>query len=284
MRTTNTILFVAALVLSGCLADLRPAQLKEEAALPGDSAVKGRALIERAAEVHGLSNWSGHDTYEIVGTDVWQGLLGKAGNPWPHHEVDLTLQFVRGNFDGRAEFRNGEVAGTAWGMQSFETYEEDESGKREFVDNDDARFILAAYHYFFEFPERMRAAPVVHAVGKRDIRGKEYEVVFVSWGIEPSGEYDQYLVFIDPATGRIEKTQYTLRDFAGFAKGAMHFGDYREVGGALVPFRQTVTFDIDDDPEKFAHQLTVDSVTLDAAPVHAIAPDPSLPRIGDAKI
>ena len=278
-KLTNLLILTA--LLSGCLADIRPDA--SPTAVNTSSQERGRTLIEQAAQRQGTSKWAQYGTYEVVGTDHWKGLLGRAGNPWPQNRVDVSLKFSYGDFDGRATFLHDKRKGEVWGVQSHRTYRE-KNGERKFKQKSQQAFILAAYHYFFEFPERLKTVPVVRWTGTEKIGGKEYDVVYASWSEEPSKEYDQYLLYVGRDSGLIEKAQYTLRDFAKFATGTIHFDDWREVGGGLFPYRQTITTKVDSKEKKYLHQLVVERVELGNFPKTALVVDPNLPETGDRKM
>jgi hypothetical protein len=125
--------------------------------------------------------------------------------------------------------------------------------------------------------------------------------VLATWGsLAPHAAHDQYELWINPASRRIEKVVYTLREAEIFAPltlrplarakgvGTMHYEDYREVGGVLLPWKQTVTFGrAEEAPERmdeeFAHRIVVESVSFDAIDAAHLTPDASLPDPGDDK-
>ncbi len=249
---------LCSILVAGCTASLRPGSL---AGPPTASEqAQGRAMLEKAARVHGDEAAANAGHIQFVMTDQWQGLMGKIGNPWPDSKVHARVDYKLGTFDSRATFLDGDLKGGAWGMQSWRTYEVSPDGETSFEDNDDARFILAALQYLFEFPFRAKQAELVAYAGKEMVNGHEYDIVFITWGsFDAHTEHDQYVAYIEPATGRIEKVSHTVRTFARFATGVTHYSNYRDFDGISVPLRLTITDKVDDDLDDFLHQVNIDA-------------------------
>ena len=268
----------------GCAADIRPDALKTLERPKPDAEARGRALLARAAEVHGRATWEGVRTYTVTLQDDWQGLMPRMLSPWPETDAHVRMSFLAGSFDARVEFLDGAMKGKLWGMQSWKTYTAEPGKEPTFTPNDDARFIMPALQYLFEFHFRDHSGQVVSYAGPETVRGKEYERVFVTWeGLEPSSKVDQYMVYIDPKTGQVRKIFYTVREIMDMATGAIHFEDLREVDGVLFPYMQYVTFDVHDDPKAFAHRVTVESVQWNAPAASAFVVDADLTPMGDEK-
>lgn len=275
---------MVAMLWTGCAADIRPDTLREVTKPSAADEAKGRALLARAAQVQGAQAWEQVKTYTLVMRDQWQGVMPKLLNPWPQSDVKLKMSFRADSFDARAEFLSGDEQGTIWGLQSWKTYEIKRGGAAEFKDNEDAAFIMPALQYLFEFTFREHDSQVVTYAGSEVVRGVRYERVFLTWeGLNPSDEVDQYMVYVDEKSGRVEKIFYTVRDIMDSATGTIHFDDWRNVEGISVPFRQRVTFDVHDDPSDYAHMVTLTSATWNSPPVETFFVDDKLPRIGDEK-
>ena len=108
----------------------------------------------------------------------------------------------------------------------------------------------------------------------------------VTWdSFEANTDADQYVVYINRTTGRIDKVNYTIREFARFATGAIHYVDFRDVDGVLIPLRQYITSDVDDDYEDNIHLIEIDAETIrvDAVKAQELLVDPNLAVMGDEK-
>jgi len=209
---TMTGLAMTMVLASGCTADIRPDAFAKVERVSPDVEQRGRALLARAAEVHGAASFGAKQTYTMVIHDEWRG-IARMMNPWPEHDVDVRLSYRSGSFDARAEFLSGEEEGKTWGMQAWKTYTAGAGEEPMFEQHDDAAFILPAIQYLNEFVFRSHDDQLVSYLGTEEIRGKTYERVFVTWeSLTPSASADQYIVYIDPDTGRVDKIGYTVRD------------------------------------------------------------------------
>ena len=278
------------------------ADLRNAAVLAAGEAerARGRDLLTRTAERHGLAAWRGYATLTVVARDDWD----EAGPWWPAQSQLVRLEQLNGTFTSRAELLDGPGRGQVWGVQSWRGYKIVPPARApRFSEAPDGAlsFYLPSLHYFNELPFRLLAAPnVVHA-GEARLDGRDYELVFVSWEEgAPSGEHDQYVLWIAADSGLVEKAHYTVREAAALAPpeqaevmragavGTIHYGDYRDVGGVAIPFLQVVTLFGPEQAlapveEDFFHRIVVSEARWDAVPPDALEPDPELPPAADRK-
>lgn len=252
--------------------------------------IKGKELMAQAAEVHGVDLFSAHNTYEVIGKDHWKGLLGSVGNPWPENNVTMALRYVTGTFDGQMEYLEGDLLGHQYGLQSWNYYEKDPNSDVNFEGKEDKniRFVIPAFHYFFEIVSRLNDAPFIRYAGTESWNGIQYELVFVSWeSAAPHPDLDQYLVYIHPESRRVEGVKYTIREATlPGSKGiyaTIAYSDYQNIDGALIPFKQTIFNGDFGDADAYLHELTVESFTFDAVEVSALRPNAALSVVGDEK-
>ena len=68
------------------------------------------------------------------------------------------------------------------------------------------------------------------------MKGQIYELVFASWkSLEPSMEYDQYIIWINKKTGLIDRFDATGRDIMPFAKARVDFEYSMSKEGLILP-------------------------------------------------
>ncbi|MDX1644236.1 MAG: hypothetical protein R3244_07765, partial [Thermoanaerobaculia bacterium] len=274
---------VGALYLLLPWADLRPVSLLDPDTLSRRQELteRGRSLLERSAHAHGLEAISRKKTATIVATDEWPG-----GSPWwpvPAQRFEAVRRL--GTFTSQVELLEGPRAGEIHGLQSWQPYRRPPGATSvEPVDSSPlASFYLPTLQYFDELPFRLLEAPIVVDAGPKELGSKTFDRLFVTWGDEaPHARDDQYEIWIDPDTHRIAKAYYTVREAPAFSPallaplmrfagvGTMHYSDYRDVEGVLMPFVQTVTLGSPEDhpseaPGEFFHRLTVESIRFDAA-------------------
>jgi len=244
------------MITLGCLADIRPDGLTDDEA-------RGRALLEAAADAAGgLERWHAVEGSVATMSDEWPSPY-RMFSPWPEAHQRLTMTSIHHTFDTRVDFLDGGREGWSWGGSDWRVWEARPSAEPGWAKNGDAAFILPTMHYFLEFPFRMLEAPIARYAGAETLGDVTYERVFVTWeGVEPSREFDQYVIYIDPATARIAKAHYTVREIAGFVTGTMHFEDIREVEGIRFPFDMVVTASPGDALDDYLHRAVVESLTL----------------------
>lgn len=270
---------------TGCIADIRPDMLQSPELDQAPLEARGRALLTQVADAHGEEAWSQVKTYTMEVHDRWQGMLVKRQSPWGEPEVDLTLNYLAGTFDGRAVMRSGQHEGETWGVQSWQTYVVDTQGTARFAHDDDIAFIVPALHYLQEFVFRAGTAPIVLDAGEDKVGDTLYQRVFVTWhNLEPHMEADQYIMYINPDTHRVAKIQYTVRDAMRFLQGTIHFDDFRLIEGVWVPFTQSVTLSLQDDPvNDYLHLMTLRSMRFNEVDPSIFRVDPKLEAPGDRK-
>lgn len=247
------------LSLAACLADIRPDAIKNSADAPQD----GRALLEAAAEAHGgLDAWRAHQRVSVSYTDAWLGIY-RIASPWPSAEVSVVHEQVLHSFDSELYFQ-GEHDGLLWSITDWQTAVQDVGVMVPRKGHKEARFILPTMSYFVAFPYRILEAPIIFDAGPVDLDGVRYQTVFVTWeDARPQPEWDQYILYINPDTGRIDKATYTVRELARFVTGTMHFEDYRLVDDAWLPHRMVVTAKPTDTDADAMHIVEVSSYRFD---------------------
>jgi len=277
-------------------ADLR-APLREMSLSSKES--QGRALLARAAQRHGLDAWRSYRTAEIVATDTWSP---DAKGWWPQPQQRIRAQRLLGTFTSRVELLDGPAAGETWGIQSWRAYKQPTGSQAPVIlDDQSIRFYLPTLQYFDELPFRLVNAPIALYNGQGEYLGGSYERVLVTWASpEPHGEHDQYDVWINRETGLIDVVQYTVRDAVELASplmrpvmkvfgvGTIHFRDYADVGGVMVPFAQYVTLTPPENTalpldENFFHKLVVEKAAFDSVPPSELVVDSARPEPGDRK-
>ncbi len=278
------------------------ADLRSQAVLEAreESRSRGRALLARVAERHGLAAWRRYRTLTVVAHDEW----AEPGSWWPTASQAFRLDQLNGTFTSRAELLDGPAQGEIWGVQSWRGYKimPPAAGALFASERDGALlFYLPSLHYFNELPFRLLAAPTVVDAGEGRLGNRTYDLVFVSWDeAGPSGEHDQYVLWIGRDSGLVEKAHYTVREAAALASpeqremmkagavGTIHYEDYRDVGGVALPFRQTVTLfgpeqAVEPLAESFFHRILVSEARWDVVSPAALVPDPALPAPADRK-
>lgn len=249
-------------------------------------------ILQAAWEKQGFARLAEHKTYSFQGSDVWKGMMGKMGKPWPEAKSEIEFKYAVGTFCSQALFKNGKRAGAIAGLQSWKYYEQEPNAKLTFMPYDDrVGFGLSAYHYFFEMLDRMVKVPIISYAGEKSFKGNTYDLVFATWHQpEPHMENDQYVLWINRETGMLEYAVYSLRDnylkMPGYKAfyGSIHFDEYRKIDGIMIPHKQTVFLNQPNKNDKrHIHQLIVSDFAFDSFDLQTLYPDSDLPKLGDSK-
>ncbi len=261
------------------LSDVRPPELITDG-VTAEREQRGRELLSRLEEAHGgYPAWSSRQGARVEFRDHWPGAIMRTlAMPWTGSGLLMRSTMLRGSDAARLRFLEGEHAGTAWGIQNWMTYRVPGRGNREvFEDDDDIRFWLPTFQYFFEAPYRLREGGLVADAGPETVAGVTYQRVFVSWGgAEPQPAVDQYLAWIDPASGRLEYLEYTVRDMMPAIVGCMHYRDYRQVDGLWIAMTMAVV-EGPGGPDAL-HRFELEDVRFDDVPRELVIPRPDLAR------
>ena len=270
------ILFLTLLLTNSC------ADLRTKAAKKNTDEAKAKRLLKEMGAAHGIQNWDKMATYTVEFEDQFYGKIGKKANPYSDSLTTFELSYVQKSFDGRMSFTSGEHSGKTWGIQSWNTYEFNESGEAVFVKNEDAYFWVPTYQYFIEFPLRIQEATAVNYAGEQTINGKVCEGILASWETtKPQKKIDQYLIWIDKDTKRICKLEYTIREVMSFIKGAVYFNDYVDYNGILLPSSLPVESNLV--KNGYMHIMRIISFRPDIYGIEELRPNQELKTIGDEK-
>ena len=277
------LLFISTLLFQSCLHDVRPKILKQEG-ITTESTLKGKRILDRVWKKQGGDKIEQHRVYSFNGFDTWQGRLAKLGKLWPDYKTNLEFKFQVDTLDGQISFLDGERKGTTAGIYNSKYYEI-QNGITEFQDKDDksnvrAVFGLSHIQYFFELLGRLRQAPIISYAGQEEFNGKQYDLVFCTWGKpEPHQEHDQYLLWINQKTGLLDYSEYSIREPyvkpPGYKTigGNIEYTDYRAIDGVLIPHDQIVyPLKKKTDQNKFIHRLIISNFQFDGFPVEELKP------------
>lgn len=221
------------------LSDIRPDTLRE--GIAAESTLEARRILSLlAARYGGLDRYRQRGATQVEYTDEWaSGIMRRFGSPWQPGER-LRFTFANGSDNSRLDFLSGPRQGQSWGIQQWQTYEV-RAGQRTFAANKDIKFWLPTIEYFIEMPFRIGDAQIAAHAGAKALKDQTYDLVYLTWGSPaPQRHIDQYVAWIRRSDGILEFVEYTVRDIAPFMTGCIHYEDWRDIDGILLPFRMTV--------------------------------------------
>lgn len=271
---------LCALVFSGCAsADMRKnTALEDVSQATADQRNRGTQMVKDFAAKHGYDKFGQVQTYAVTGSEVWKGMMGKMGNPWPENDPAFNMHFVPNRMVARVELTNGDDAGTVYGVDGERVYTIEPGKEAEFDDDDLLAFNIANYQFWFEFPYRMSQLKNLTYGGEAMYGDGSYDLVLATWGegIDLNKEVDQYLLWFNKKTGRLDLVTFTYRSFPGMMPSSMYgtaiFRDYADRDGVLMP--TAFIFQIngpDADEDDFAHRFDVSTVRFDPVSRESLA-------------
>ena len=243
--------------------------------------------MENLIAIYGLNKLDSAETYSFKATDNWKGSFALV-NPFPKDNELMEMRFRPNSFDGQFNYVNGKDK-TIYGIQSFHHYRIDNHGKIKFKKKKSITFALPAIQYFFELPLRLKNAPFLKYAGVKILENQTYDLVFATWDqIEPHKEHDQYLLYIDRASGKLSFASYTVRGMylptPRNIYGSIRFEEINQnVNGISFPSKLYIQLNKIKKPPRALHTLTIDELRINNFPLSKLYPDKSIKFQGDAK-
>lgn len=274
-------LLLAATILmtTGCagMKDLRGPALSGVQELPVDRVREGRKLLAAMMEAHGgKQRWKSLRTAVVDMRDDWPNPVTRwAASPWADNDSKMRVSMRLGRDLYRLDFLEGQLAGSAWGIQQWVTYQVNSDNELRFGKDRDVWFWVPTMGYFFEAPFRLADGEYIASMGEAKAGGKTYDRVFITWGsVEPDAKIDQYVAWISRETGLLTYLEYTVRDVTASFYGCMHYSKYHEVDGIQVA-RSMMTVDGPGSTSNSLHEIKVDAVDFGVTlPDVLLLPDP----------
>ena len=269
----NKALYTALIVLTiaSCkIVDLRKGYDKQS------SSEKALSIYEDVKIAHKTNAWKKISTYSFDYTDTFEGPLKGAINPYGSNPGKGRIDFWAGTFIGRMTHQGGKLDGQQWGIQSWQTYTK-QSIQSEvlFAHNKHIEFWLPTVQYFMEFPHRIDEATAWDYLGEKEFKGTKYDLLIASWNtVAPQKDIDQYIMWINKQTHRIDILEYTVRDFGKRIKAA-GFYTYFEHDGLLIP--KTLTIHPKLHKDNIMHTMEVANFAINEVKKEDLCPNKDLP-------
>ena len=249
--------------------------------------------MQTAWKKQGMDKFMEHETYQVTAEDHWKGMLGRMGKLWPDNRSVIQQKIVVGTFDASVQFLDGKKEGLITGQQTWNYYEkENKTAEPVFMKKNKRKsFGMSACQYFFELSDRLLKAPIISYAGQKEFNGKQYDLVFATWEkAKQHKEHDQYILYINKATGLIEYCKFTLRDNylktpgSGIVYSSIQFSDLKEIDGAMIPMTQYIYFlNPKKKTKKYLHRLQVQDFKFGAFDKSELYPNKDIKKIGNSK-
>ena len=169
------------------------------------------------------------------GIDQWRSYRTLAFNYIAEREDQRDTQQITTDLWDRRELIKGEAADIGYDGTNYWKVMHDSSAM-----NTNPTFMVNLQFYFFAMPFVLADPGVQATVLKpRSLGGKTYDVTKITFGdsvgVAPK---DQYILYIDPASNRLEYMLYSVTYFNpdnAEKYGALYYSDWQQVEGLSLP-------------------------------------------------
>ncbi len=248
------------LLLSCSAADLRDSRLPTEG--ERESAEReARRIFARVLDRMGATgDNSGSARLAVEGMDIWYSTPLRWLTPLASNRQSFDAIIGPGSRDVLYRFRNGPSETRRIGTDDRGTFVDDGSGRR-YGDDGTVRLYVLPLRWYLEWPASLAKSPILAYAGPFEKNGTVYDVIFAASDTAADlSTSDHYRIYVRRDTALVDYIEFTMRDLAAFYRGALHYDDYREVSGRLLPFRIGVGDSVDD--ADFVHEFRYESIRL----------------------
>ncbi|WP_235295901.1 hypothetical protein [Portibacter marinus] len=225
------------ILLTSCLKDLRPQAWKDNSAFREAQYQKGKAILEKYAQVSGQEQWSDIQSYRIYISDVFFGWRGRMKQPYGQRINQFILDFYAKENSGTLLFLNGKKKGMLWGYNEGNTYtKESVNGPIKDVDSKKIKAWIPFYQRFIEMPFRATAADQIYHMGEEKYGLYNYDKVYTAWKTEESEQkLEQYVLWVNQSTGLVDKFQFSSRNQGAVLTGTVIISEQTVYDGVIIP-------------------------------------------------
>ena len=257
-------LMLMVLLVTSCKADLTTQYIKQNGVTMTGEQLGRKILIEtqKAVNIKQLLNYK---NYRVKLIDCFSGLSGQLANPYKDKCTSFELLLQPQTFNSQLKFISGKEQGKVCGMENYKTYQV-VNHEKVFKKDKRTKFWLPTYQYFIEFPLRILEADKITYAGESTYNNQNYDLVMASWQtLTPQKNIDQYLIWVNKQTHRIDILQYTIRDMSTLIKGTNFLTDYKNINGIWLPCKMKVSSLLRQKSKrwkssKLMHQMAIESV------------------------
>ncbi len=174
-------------------------------------------------------------TMEVTATDIWKSTLVRWLTPLDENKQEFKARLKLYHQGVEFTFLNGDKKGQTIGFdgQSYKYI----GPEKIYEESSSTSLYLGPLQSYIEWGQTLLRNPSLELLGTKDINNIPYRVVYVT---DPPAEklddYDQYLIYINTQTGKIDYVEFTMRELMKSYRGVVHYRDYKMVEGVLMPF------------------------------------------------
>jgi hypothetical protein len=229
-------IWLGLIFLVGCgTADLRPSLIVEHGISEAKLA-KARQIAEETIAVHDPEGqWKKFSRWEVVGADHWESAVLRLLTPVREDTQRFQLIIHLGKNEAVYTFLDGLHAGDMIGCDGGEFYRVT-SGQRYDVGVWKSRLYFDPLRQSFLWTQNLLRMPVLVYGGRDELNDQFYYKIYAAETSDfDDPKMNQYILWINQVTRRIDLVEYTLRDVLKSYQGTVHYSAYENIGGVLVP-------------------------------------------------
>jgi hypothetical protein len=198
-------------------------------------------------------------TLRVTASDIWESTFVRLLTPLDQNVQKFRAELKLYHQGIEYMFLNGEKEGQTIGFDGRSyRYVETEKAYEESVS---ISLYLDPLQSYFEWHQTLLHSPTVEVIGTNRIEDVQYLVFYVTEGpMQALDMYDQYLLYIDAESNRIDYIEFTMRKLMKSYKGVVHYKNFKKVQGILLPFWIGIADDLLQ--PKFDHYIVVESASF----------------------
>ena len=245
--------------------DIRNKYLRHS--LTADDYEKGKALIREMETAYGGKEaWLRQLMVSFVQRAEWYGR--QKISHWDTLPKRFELRAKPGSDNCEMTLLNGPNTGTIWGVENGQTYTFDQDRNRKNTEPNAYTDKLIYKNYWFQFPFRIGEAPIIAYAGSEELEGKNYDLIYATWGSEKANpEYDQFVLYLNKESRLVEYLHFTVREKFGAIGLTAKFEDFRRIGPFRLPQSQFVRLGNPLKKGLKMHENHYELIQLDTIPV-----------------
>lgn len=204
--------------------------------------IKGQELLDKMEKAYGgRDNWENNQYGEFTQIADWYGRLMISNWDVVPQKFKLKCELATNNSE--MTLINGKNKGKKYWIENNKYYEKRLSGKKKQTEKNHYHEKMIFKNYWFQFPFKIREASIICYAGKEKIKEQEYNIVYATWGTKKANDkYDQFLLYLNTKTNRIDKLYFTVREKFNKITLTAEFKNFKLVNKNILPFSQYVRY------------------------------------------
>jgi hypothetical protein len=174
-------------------------------------------------------------TLRVTGSDMWESTFIRWMTPLDENAQKFQAQLKLYHQGIEYMFLNGKQKGQTIGFdgQSYRYV----GTQKSYEESSSIALYLGPLQSYFEWHQTLLRRSALELIGTKRIKNVQYLICYVTEGsTQALDKYDQYLVYINTKSNRIDYIEFTMRKLMKSYKGVVHYQNYKMVQGILMPF------------------------------------------------